>query len=488
MSLNKAKKTNSALLLLSALSAPLLSLILLSLIFWFQRDFWAFSSGWLVFPHSLDAFGMLEALLSGSRFVLPSSLLGTYLSAITFSPTFFFLVSFLWATQVFPGSKMFALFSAFAIACILLPSGIPGGSPYSILGIATSLIFLTPLFKQSRPFKRWLFLTIGTLLSLPIGSLRPLLFWMAFSLSVSESIHFSLIQRLSPSRRQRLEKTRFVLETLGLLALSVWVLITLRNSSIGQASLGPSPYYWIAFINAALVGLNAYCRPWDSSLWLGLATFSLSPLLFNNLDWANGVLMIWLVLSLLWILVESLSKDLVTAAKALFLSSTFISALIIGGWLVSSYKTEPQLDPNWGSAVKDLSTREGGSLIIGNGLQLAGTFVKAPIVVNPQLHFTQTEDSWIKFMRDENLSWILIDIPHVKKIWEETIQKKNKKLPAEAINKTFLAHLVLYRGKEVKTSTLKIKALENFEIIDSKSLPSRFLLVRLKGTAKPLSE
>jgi len=452
------KKSTSAASLPWVLWTPIVLLIIVGPLIFFQREVWVLDGMTLLFPLDPTVFSWLPDLLGNHRIVFSPKISSLVLGIQSFLPVLGLSVLALMVRRAAPGGVGLKTFIALVTCALVYRYALPGTPATNLWELIAYLGILFPIFCSLAPLYVWIIISISLALCLSFPILRPVLFWSAISFGSAKAISFIFVHRLRPSRRNRQALLTFGLETTGLFILVLWILLSILKWSIPTENLGAAPDLYLAFLGGALCVLVTWLSPWRTSHWLTLGIFCQGLFFFQGLSYPVLLVCAFLLVHLLEIGLNALEKVCPPRILKIF---PYLMILVISLVLIYEARNSTssrQISSEWLKPSRAIGNQP--AIVIGKGLPFLAQFHRQKFVSFDPIILEKSETAWSEFMDREKVEIIVVDLPYLKDFWADKIRDG---MPARFVNDSMLSRLLLYGGKEMKTKTLDINPVTGFK-------------------------
>lgn len=430
----------------------------------FSPSLWVFTPQTAVFPLQPETFEITFKALQNHRLILPSAWMYFILPIFSFlSPMLLFLWSLL-LTALLPGPKKFRVGAALAFSLSVYYLGAPHMTPDRAFQLLFFTVIVSPLLRPLPPLVLWLFGSIAVFFSFVFKDYAFLFLWMAASLLAGHITTFLFAEKTAPNRYERMHPLESFFKRTGFFLFLTWMIFSLVGFSFSN-EIGPSPYWWLAWIVGFLCAGITWFNPWQLSRWLAPALFAQGLLFSDTLFWPVLVIGSWCLIKLLleciqrWEFAQKLSPTVLQAGLASF--ATILVLLPTIHILIS--EDERRLSPAWTSVLQKIKKDDSrGFLIVGDALPFLANFHPASFVTDDSVLLEPSEQRLLEYMNQRNIDSAVIDTLHLKNLWKKWIAEG---LEPEKINQSVISRLVLYQGKELDTYTLKLDPLKYYKAV-----------------------
>lgn len=429
---------------------------------------WSISADTFILPMTSESLWNLLNFFGGYRFVLPTVTFHPYMAAVSFLSPITLILCAAIAYHALPGNITWRSLSAFAVGTLLFAYAEPGLISEELSFIFISLLCLLILVRRLPALFLWLLASLGVIFAnthFPV--LWPILFWISLSLMLTSILHYLFLQKGALFKEQRKHLFKSLLITSAYLCLGLWVMLTFAGYALTDLSVSPSSHLWIPWVVALLSAYLTWRDPWKSTIYLRLTIFAQGLVFFNQFETIAWFSLAWLSYQALADFFQSAKVKALLSNNLGYLSNGTQITIVTGMVLLLGFQIQVptpkrELDPGWASVLKDIQeSDQKGFLVVGEGLPLLAQFNPSHFVRDENLILEDSQVRLIQKMKAKKVSSILVEKNYIKELWKKKIQAG---LPAKKINESVLSRLVLYEGKAVKTSTLHLPPVIDFEI------------------------
>lgn len=434
---------------------------------------WTFAKGSFLLPLDLNFFEWSFDAWHQNRPVLPLWSQHIFFFLNSFFGFGLALACFLMIREIVPGASAFRMATALLVLALLYPWAAPGQSPIELIEFSYALLLLALSTKLgSSPLKLAVLGGLALFLSWTHPFFWMNAFWCLVTALLSSPIVFLFGERAHISFRSRLNWTRSLSFAIALILFAALGALSFLSQSWPSHRFGFADWWWLSYLNLALVLFCAWRDPWATALNLRLALLGMGALVSPDLQ----------LLSLLTISF-SLFRSLCIWGRnwewkpslrlALYTSSILVSITLALLFLII-HKDNREFKPGWVALLGQVEDNSPEGLIVyGNALPYLAHFYAGPMDQNPDLWEMADEEAWINWMEERSYRHILIDTQFLRNEWRKKIDEG---LAPEKISQSILSRIVINEGQAMETATLQFPALEKLEIASRE--PEGFLWVR----------
>jgi len=359
-----------------------------------------------------------------------------------------------------------------SVVLIVYPLGAPGQLSLFLIDLCFFIFVLIPFVRFSpNPLLLWIVGSLALVFSLLTQHFFLTLFWLCLSTILGEVVHFVFIDKGQIPVILRSQHIRTISYIVGLVIFLGFILYGINAMDWGEANFQPSPYYWVGLGSASLCVILTWLEPWKSSLWIRLAIFNLGVLISSQLLVPVLILFLW---EIVFLIKRSLTRKSSTKLQVRGLKWILVVLFIVMTSLLfyRAYRNIPQrnLKPEWTKVLLEIQKiHNENAVIIGEGLPFLSQFYAGSLVQNPPIMLISSEQQILSWMAKKKISVILVDQDFLKQEWKEMIRSG---VEPQDINKSILSRLLLYEGKAINTTTIKLPAIRflTMKRIDSTDL------------------
>ena len=480
----KSEKTLTWYLLMGITSSILSTTVLILSWVFFRQDVWTLSSGAPLIPTSSSVFELPTEILGNRRIILPDGSLSLFLGFMSILAPLTALLIALISRKLFNQSRMMSFVAGLAALVISYRLALPGADPSPLFTWIIVGIFLFPLSRATSGLQLWALASAGVVLGLSFPQYQSLVLWSALSIALARCLHFIVIDRLSLKRSERRNLSLKALQFIAGLSLFAFVVFTFQRSESFSQGLGQSTLWYLSFSGGILAFLLSFAQPWQSLTWMTLATFCQGALFFQSFDIPVIATNIYLLGRLVYELIRRLQQRFTTLSSQILKTTLAAILLLISfgsfAWLAKTSETKRSFNPQWIDVLESLdrqSTR--GSFVIGNGLMFLSQFRATPFTYDPDLLLEPSEERWTKYLNQNNLDKIIVELSVLQGFWSDFIRAGNN---PEQINKSVLGKILSDLKRLEKKDSKLDQNNRNFKV---ERLPEIEDLVIVRLTARP---